>query len=203
MTTLPRPFVPDAPPGLPNAGRTGLTVFMAVATTLFSLLLFAYAMRMREPDWQPIPHPALLWWNTGALALASIAMQRARRIGPSRTVWLAAGGVLAAVFVIGQLVAWQTLSAAGETVTVNPSNSFLYLLTGLHGVHVLGGLAAWVVTIAQLRRADPFRAQRAIALCARYWHFLLAVWLVLLAAMQWLTPGIVAAICGPLYGAAP
>ncbi len=69
MTTLPRPFVPDAPPGLPNAGGTGLTVFMAVATTLFSLLLFAYAMRMREPDWQPIPHPALLWWNSSALAL--------------------------------------------------------------------------------------------------------------------------------------
>ncbi|EKS9793961.1 MULTISPECIES: cytochrome c oxidase subunit 3 [Burkholderia] len=203
MTTLPRPFVPDAPPGLPNAGGTGLTVFMAVATTLFSLLLFAYAMRMREPDWQPIPHPALLWWNTGALALASLAMQRARRIGPSRTVWLLAGGVLAAVFVIGQLVAWHMLSAAGETVTVNPSNSFLYLLTGLHGLHVLGGLVAWGVTIATLRRADPFRAQRAIALCARYWHFLLAVWLVLLAAMQWLTPGIVAAICGPLYGAAP
>ena len=71
--------------------------------------------------------------------------------------WLVAGGVLAAVFVIGQLVAWQMLSAAGETVTVNPSNSFLYLLTGLHGLHVLGGLAAWGVTIAQLRRADPFR----------------------------------------------
>ncbi|OXI93276.1 MULTISPECIES: cytochrome c oxidase subunit 3 [Burkholderia] len=203
MTTLPRPFVPDAPPGLPNAGRTGLTVFMAVATTLFSLLLLAYAMRMREPDWQPIPHPALLWWNSSALALASLAMQRARRIGPHRTVWLLAGGVLAAVFVVGQLVAWRMLSAAGETVTVNPSNSFLYLLTGLHGLHVLGGLAAWGVTIATLRRADPFRAQRAIALCARYWHFLLAVWLVLLAAMQWLTPGIVAAICGPLYGAVP
>ena len=100
--------------------------------------------------------------------------------------WLVAGGVLAAVFVIGQLVAWQMLSAAGETVTVNPSNSFLYLLTGLHGLHVLGGLAAWGVTIAQLRRADPFQAT---GRRARYWHFLLAVWLVLLAAMQWLTPG--------------
>jgi len=203
MTTLPRPFVPDAPPGLPNAGRTGLVVFMAVASTLFSLLLLAYAMRMRESDWQPIPHPVLLWWNTGALALASIAMQRARQLSLHRTAWLVAGGVLAAVFVIGQLTAWHMLSAAGETVAVNPSNSFLYLLTGLHGVHVLGGLVAWIVTIAQLRRADPFRAQRAIALCALYWHFLLAVWLVLLAAMWWLTPGIVAAICGPLNGAAP
>jgi len=65
------------------------------------------------------------------------------------------------------------------------------------------GLVAWVVTIALVRRADPFRAQRAIALCATYWHFLLAVWLVLLAAMWWMTPAIVAAICGPLYGAAP
>ena len=203
MTTLPRPFAPDARPVAPNAGRTGLLVFMAVATTLFSLLLLAYGMRMREPDWQPIPHPALLWWNTGALVLASVAMQRARQLTLHRVAWLAAGGVLAAAFVIGQLIAWRMLSEAGQTVTVNPSNSFLYLLTGLHGLHVLGGLAAWAVTIARLRRADPFRAQRAIALCAIYWHFLLAVWLVLLAAMWWITPGIVAALCGPPYGAAP
>ncbi|WP_175817961.1 cytochrome c oxidase subunit 3 [Burkholderia diffusa] len=203
MTTLPRPFVHDAPPGLPNAGRTGLVVFMAVATALFSLLLLAYGMRMREPYWQPIPHPALLWWNTGALALASVAMQRARRLTLHRTAWLVCGGVLAAVFVVGQLAAWRMLSAAGQTIIVNPSDSFLYLLTGLHGVHVLGGLVAWAVTIAQLRRGDLFRARRAIALCALYWHFLLAVWLVLLAAMWWLTPGIVAAVCGPLYGAAP
>jgi cytochrome c oxidase subunit III len=204
MTTLPRSFVPDAPPVLPNASRIGLIVFMAVATTLFSLLLFAYAMRMREPDWQPIPHPALLWWNTGALVLASIAMQRARQLTSlHRAAWLVSSGVLAAVFVIGQLTAWRMLSAAGQTVTVNPSNSFLYLLTGLHGLHVLGGLVAWAVTIAHLQRADPFRVQRAIALCAIYWHFLLAVWLVLLAAMWWITPEFVAAICGPLYGAAP
>ncbi|NTZ10858.1 cytochrome c oxidase subunit 3 [Burkholderia metallica] len=203
MTTLPRPFVPGPRPVLPNASRIGLFVFMAVATALFSLLLLAYGMRMREPDWQPIPHPALLWWNTGALVLASIAMQRARQMTLHRAAWLVSGGVLAAVFVIGQLVAWRVLAAAGQTVAVNPSNSFLYLLTGLHGAHVLGGLAAWALTIAQLRRADPFRAERAITLCAMYWHFLLAVWLVLLAAMSWLTPGIVAAICGPLYGAAP
>lgn len=204
MTTLPRTFVPDtSPPVVPNASRIGLIVFMAVATALFSLLLLAYGMRMREPDWQPIPHPALLWWNTGALALASVAMQRARQLTVHRMAWLVCGGVLAAAFVIGQLTAWRMMSAAGQTLIANPSNSFLYLLTGLHGLHVLGGLAAWAVTIAQRRHMDPFRAQRAISLCALYWHFLLAVWLVLLAAMWWLTPAIVAAICGPLYGAAP
>ncbi|WP_231410033.1 cytochrome c oxidase subunit 3 [Ralstonia solanacearum] len=203
MSTLPRAFVPDAPPAAPNTSRIGLTVFMAVATTLFSLLLLAYAMRMREPDWQPIPHPALLWWNTAALVLASAAMQRARRFTARHAAWLIAGGALAAVFVIGQLAAWRMLSAAGQTVSVNPSNSFLYLLTGLHGLHVLGGLAAWALTIAHLQRADPVRTARATSLCALYWHFLLAVWLVLLAAMWWITPAFVAAICGPLYGAAP
>ncbi|AOI61747.1 cytochrome c oxidase subunit 3 [Burkholderia diffusa] len=204
MTTLPRTFVPDTqPPGLPNASRIGLIVFMAVATALFSLLLLAYGMRMREPDWLPVPHPALLWWNTGALALASVAMQRARQLTVHRMALLVCGGVLAAVFVIGQMAAWRMMSAAGQTVIANPSNSFLYLLTGLHGLHVVGGLAAWAVTIARRRHGDPFRAQRAISLCALYWHFLLAVWLVLLAAMWWLTPVFVAAICGPLYGAAP
>lgn len=202
MTTLPRHFVPDAPPALPSAGRIGLRVFMCVVTALFSLLILAYAMRMREPDWMPVPHPVLLWWNTGALALASAAMQLARRTDTRRTVWLLAGGALAALFVFGQWMAWQQLSATGQGVAVNPSNSFLYVFTGLHAVHVIGGLVVWAVTVARLR-SNADRTQRAIALCTTYWHFLLAVWLVLLAAMWWITPAFVTAICGPLYGATP
>lgn len=202
MTTLPRHFVPDTPPVLPNAGRIGLRVFMAVATTLFSLLILAYAMRMREADWMPIPHPALLWWNTGVLMLASVAMETARRARTHRTTWLLAGGALAALFVMGQWTAWQQLSASGQGVSINPSNSFLYVFTGLHALHVIGGLVAWAVTIAHLR-SDPERAHRAVMLCTTYWHFLLAVWVVLLAAMWWITPAFVSAICGPLYGATP
>lgn len=207
MTTLPRHFVPDAPSLVPSAGqnvgkKTGLRVFMAVATALFSLLILAYAMRMREPDWMPVPHPVLLWWNTGVLALASVAMELARRTDTRRTTWLLAGGALAALFVAGQWTAWQQLSASGQGVAVNPSNSFLYVFTGLHALHVLGGLIAWAVTMARLR-SDPERARIAITLCATYWHFLLAVWLVLLAAMWWITPAFVSAICGPLYGATP
>ncbi|WP_296228527.1 cytochrome c oxidase subunit 3 [Ralstonia sp. UBA689] len=202
MTTLPRHFVPDAPPVLPNAGRIGLRVFMAVATALFSLLILAYAMRMRETDWMPVPHPTLLWWNTGVLMLASVAMETARRADARRTPWLLAGGALAALFVIGQWTAWQQLSASGQGVAINPSNSFLYVFTGLHALHVIGGLAAWAVTMARLR-SHPGSAHHAVTLCATYWHFLLAVWLVLLAVMWWITPAFVSAICGPLYGATP
>ena len=202
MTTLTRHFVPDAQPVLPTAGRIGLRVFMAVVTALFSLLLLAYAMRMREPDWMPVPHPVLLWWNTGALALASVAMEIARRTHARRTIWLLVGGALAALFVFGQWTVWQQLSANGEGVTANPSNSFLYVFTGLHAAHVIGGLIVLAVTTARLR-SQVERARQAVALCATYWHFLLAVWLVLLAATWWITPAFVTAICGPLYGATP
>ena len=202
MTTLPRRFVPDASPVPPSAGRIGLRVFMGVVTALFSLLILAYAMRMREADWMPVPHPVLLWWNTGALALASAAMELARRAASRRTVWLLAGGALAALFVFGQWTAWQQLSASGQGVAANPSNSFLYVFTGLHAAHVIGGLVVLVVTIVRLR-GNMDRTQRSVALCTTYWHFLLAVWLVLLAAMWWITPAFVTAICGPLYGATP
>ena len=202
MTTLPRHFVPDASPVLPSAGRIGLRVFMAVVTALFSLLILAYAMRMREPDWMPVPHPMLFWWNTGALVLASVAMAMARRTDARQTIWLLAGGALAALFVFGQWTAWQQLSANGEGVAANPSNSFLYVFTGLHAAHVIGGLIVLAVTVARLR-SHVDRAQRAVALCATYWHFLLAVWLVLMAVMWWITPAFVSAICGPLYGATP
>lgn len=202
MTTLPRHFVPDASPVLPSAGRIGLRVFMAVVTALFSLLILAYAMRMREPDWMPVPHPMLFWWNTSALVLASVAMAMARRTDARQTIWLLAGGALAALFVFGQWTAWQQLSANGEGVAANPSNSFLYVFTGLHAAHVIGGLIVLAVTLARLR-GHVDRAQRAVALCATYWHFLLAVWLVLMAVMWWITPAFVSAICGPLYGATP
>lgn len=92
MTTLPRRFVPGTPPVLPGAGRIGLRVFMGVATTLFSLLILAYAMRMREADWMPVPHPVLLWWNTGALARpARRCRWRGRQArGAQRGFWQAA-----------------------------------------------------------------------------------------------------------------
>lgn len=202
MTTLPRSFVPDASPVLSSAGRIGLRVFMGVVTALFSLLILAYSMRMREADWTPVPHPVLLWWNTGALALASVAMEIARHTNARRALWLLAGGALAALFVFGQWTAWQQLSANGEGVTTNPSNSFLYVFTGVHAAHVIGGLIVLAVAAVRLR-SHVDRAHRAVALCATYWHFLLAVWLVLLAAMWWITPAFVSAICGPLYGATP
>jgi cytochrome c oxidase subunit 3 len=89
------------------------------------------------------------------------------------------------------------LQDARVALAGNPAASFFYLLTALHGLHVLGGLAGWAGTMRAARRSgDAARVARRIALCARYWHFLLGIWLVLFATLGWLTPEVVAFICG-------
>jgi cytochrome c oxidase subunit 3 len=171
------------------AAKTALWVFLAVVTSLFALFISAYAIRMHVGDWDPLPKPGLLWWNTGVLAVTSIAMQwtvmaahRSDRNGV-RT-GLMAGGLLTFAFLIGQLVVWQRLIDAGYFLTTNPANAFFYLLTAVHGVHVLGGLVAWGRTSAKVRRGiEVGQVRLSVELCAIYWHFLFVVWLVLFALL--------------------
>lgn len=171
----------------------GLGVFLAVAGALFALLVSAYSMRMAMPDWRALPVPALLWINTAALAAASIALQcaqsAARRgdLADTRT-GLLAGGAASLVFVVGQLLAWQQLHMLGYFLASNPANSFFYLVTAVHGVHVLGGLIALGRTGARAWRGDDpgdesGRLRLSVQLCTLYWHFLLLVWLILLALL--------------------
>lgn len=90
-----------------------------------------------------------------------------------------------------QAWAWQALLGARVSFTGNPAGSFFYVLTALHGLHVAGGLLAW----AWVQRA-PDRAAWRIALCARYWHFLLLVWIALFVAFSTIDPEVAARICG-------
>lgn len=167
----------------------GLKFFLAVVTVLFSLLIVSYAERMGLGDWRPLHEPWLLWPNTGVLMLSSIALHwavvAARRgdIDGLRQ-GLIAGGVLTGIFLVGQLAAWQQMIGLGYYASSNPANAFFYLLTGLHGVHLLGGLIAWVRAMTKLRRGDGIaRVGPSVELCAIYWHFLLALWLILFGLM--------------------
>lgn len=185
-----------------HAGSVGLWAFMGVASALFALFLAAYVMRMQSSDWVAIATPWQLWLSTSILVAASVLMQRATSAAQEACAeqaqkLLLAGGLCALAFICAQLWAWQSLQAARVGLTGNPAASFFYLLTSMHGLHVIGGLVAWGVTLRHARRhVDMARSARAMALCARYWHFLLAVWAVLFTVLGWLTPEIVAFICG-------
>jgi len=171
------------------AAKIGLGVFLAVVGSLFALFISAYSMRMNLVDWRTLPVPALLWFNTGVLVLSSVALQwaymAARRDDIDGViVGLCAGGATAVTFLIGQLLAWRELSIAGYFLASNPANSFFYLITAVHGLHLTGGLVALGRTTAKvLRGAAAAQIRLSVELCTIYWHFLLVVWLVLLGLL--------------------
>ena len=177
---------PEAPP---SAVRVGLWVFLAVATSLFGLFISAYTMRMELSDWSPLPEPGLLWLNTAVLIVTSGAMQWTRSAaarGRDDMVrsGLTVAGALTFAVLAGQWVVWRQLGASGYLATGNPANAFFYLLTALHGLHLLGGLVVWARTTTRVWRGAPVEKVRlSVELCTVYWHYLLLVWLVLFALL--------------------
>ncbi len=167
-----------------NSKTVGLTTFLAIATSLFALFISAYTLRMEEADWMPVREPDLLWINTGFLVLASVAYHWTRnQVVSGRTDMLLAGlvasGVLSILFLLGQLATWQQLHDAGYFLSTNPANAFFYLLTAVHGLHLLGGMYVWGRSLQRVwsgAEADTVRVS--IELCTIYWHFLLLVWVV-------------------------
>jgi cytochrome c oxidase subunit 3 len=149
------------------------------------LLLIAYSGRMAYEDWRPAPQLGLLWANTFVLILSSVALQWAQhsvRRGQmdAMRVGLLAAGAFTVVFLFGQLLAWRQLGTMVYFDVTNPAVAFFYLITGLHGLHLLGGLVAWGRTVARVwGDFEVARVRQSVELCTLYWHFLLGVWLVL------------------------
>jgi cytochrome c oxidase subunit 3 len=190
--------------------QVGLWAFMGVVCVLFALFGVAYVMRIGYDDWRVLPPaPWQLWLSTALLATgdavwqwaARVAMRR-RRVFARRLAWL--GVALALAFIGSQLGAWHALAAQHAGIGAGPAAAFFYMLTGLHGVHVLGGVVAAGRVALRFRpgkraggagRADIVRISEGLALCARYWHLLLALWLALFGLLFGVTPEVVQTIC--------
>ena len=167
------------------AKKLALRVFLAVVAVLFMLMVIAYGGRMAYEDWRPVPQLGLLWTNTLVLILGSVALQWAQysvRRGQldAMRVGLLAGGAFTFVFLFGQVLAWRQLGAMVYFDITNPAIGFFYMITGLHGLHLVGGLVAWGRTVAKVwGDFDVAKIRQSVELCTVYWHFLLLVWLVL------------------------
>jgi cytochrome c oxidase subunit 3 len=179
----------------------GLWVFIGVATTLFSLFVVAYIMRMSSADAAAIVMPRQLWVSTALLIVGSVLLQRAGSTATLAEVTLSrrlllAGGACAIAFLGAQWWAWEALLAIQVTPVGNPGGSFFFLLTAMHGLHVVGGLIGFAMAARSIwGDAGPQGSAWRIALLARYWHFLLLVWVVLFATFTWITPDVARIIC--------
>lgn len=191
-----------------SAPWIGLGVFLSVVSVLFLLLAFASLMRMGFGDWIPLIEPRVLWLNTAILVLGSVAFQISWTGARRASSWMTEGGFVVGgacvvAFLAGQILAWRQLDALGYAVASNPANTFFYLLSAVHGLHLAGGLMVWGRVAMRLPQ-DPPPAGMAgsIGLCAAYWHFLMLVWLAIFALMLADNEGIanMPAICRAIIG---
>jgi len=170
------------------AKKVALFFFLAAISSLFALFVTAYVMRMdphHGADWHTVEKPGMLWINTVLLIFSSAAVQWARSIAynpPAKNLKAAVAltGMFTLAFLLGQLVAWQQIHNSTHFHLDNPAMAFFYLLTGVHGLHLLGGLYVWSRTTVRVwQDAKISTIKLSIELCTVYWHYLLLVWLVL------------------------
>ena len=172
--------------------RTGIWVGLSAIAMMFAALTSAlYVREGAATDWHHIVLPPILWFNTLALIASSIALEVARRrIGAfmrgqetNRSVpmlWLQVTMLLGLVFVVGQYLAWLNLRAQGLYLPTNPNSSFFYVFTGVHVLHVLGGLGGLTRVMLKFRNATTPLRRSTLDATSYYWHFMGMLWIYLL-----------------------
>lgn len=170
--------------------RIGMWVALFGIVMLFASLTSAYILRRAHlttegPQWVAIDLPRLLWFNTGLLVASSITFELSRRAlgrsGFATFKWLMlVTTLLGAAFLAGQVVAWRQLVAQGVYLAGSPHGSFFYVLTGLHAIHLLGGVLGLAYVTVRGYRFDYGPARRtAVDVIALYWHFMDGLWVYL------------------------
>jgi cytochrome c oxidase subunit III len=155
---------------------------------MFGAFTSAYVVRRASGNWFEFKLPDIFLLNTAVIILSSITIHlsyRAFLSGAERRYkgMLIATFLLGIAFVILQYFGWQAMTDIGATFTVNPSSSFIYVISGLHAAHVLGGLAAVSVAMAHAfilpYKPTPRRKLR-FELVVQYWHFVDILWVYLM-----------------------
>jgi cytochrome c oxidase subunit III len=194
--------------------RLGLVVGLTGIGMIFISFTSAYVVRQGLPtldprtntllhDWFPVPLPRLLLINTAVLLISSLTMELARRQAARKALaqlasvpgvsanakeeisWLALTVALGLSFLIGQWMAWRELAAGGFYVSSSPSSSFVYLLTGMHGIHLFGGVVALLSAgLASVLRRSADTQSILVDVTGWYWHFMAVLWVYILCLLE-------------------
>lgn len=194
----PRPAMPAiaATKGIPS--QTGVWVAVSAIAMSFAALTSALVVRQGSgADWQRFALPRILYLDTLILIASSYTLELARKRFAACTsltsddgaqaralrsdglYWLNITLTLGLFFVAGQVLAWQRLASQGLFLATSPSSSFFYLLTAMHGLHLLGGVLGLVYVGYRLRH-NARNAQTSLGTAAVYWHFVDLLWVYLL-----------------------
>lgn len=182
----------------PEISETG--VWIGVCAIMMTFAAFTSALIVRQgasPDWQHFQLPRILYLNTLILLFSSITLGIARwrfssiagamesAPASARTLftegqsWLYVTGTLGALFVGGQILAWRSLAAQGLFLSTNPSSSFFYVFTALHGLHLIGGIGGLTYIIGKMGRTNGTARTTGLGAVCVYWHFMDGLWVYL------------------------
>lgn len=173
-----------------NRYRIGMWVGLASVTMMFTSLSSAYIVRaVSANDWVSLPMPPVLIASTVLILASSVTLELGRRklkaaAAAAYSKWLCITALLGIGFLVSQLFAWRKLAAQGIYLQSNPHSSFFYLLTGVHGVHLAGGLLGVTFLWLRSRRvltetARMHKRQASADAVTIYWHFMDALWIYL------------------------
>jgi cytochrome c oxidase subunit III len=179
----------------PDASQSGIWVGIFAITMSFAAFTSALLVRQGSGDWIHLVVPPLMYVNTGLLLVSSLTLERSRRtIARALEVesnalrsslrWLGVTLALGLAFVLGQFLAWGELAARGLYLATNPNSSFFYVFTGMHAIHVLGGIAALVYLIGRIAGSRSAFRRSTLDCTAIYWHFMGGLWLYLLFVIR-------------------
>lgn len=173
----------------PKPYRLTLWILLAAVFMMFTALVVAYITLSTGDKWQPLAIPRLLWLSTGLILLSSLTLEIAGRSlkqgrDGSYHRWLFVTLVLGLGFLVSQVFAWRQLVAQGVYLAKHNHGSFFYLLTGVHGLHLLGGILALSYLLLRTRRrgANPnaeMKRQATAGVVSVYWHFMDGLWVFL------------------------
>ena len=176
-------------PYIPGIGLLAMRFVLVSVAVLFITVGIAYFERSRSGvNWQHIQIPRLLWLSTALILASGWALEIARgalerKSNRAYMRWLEITLGFGVAFLGSQLLAPRELVGRGIYLRHNPHSSLFYVVTGAHGLHLLGGMAALSYLLIhaalhpELIRINQPRQRSRTAVCALYWHFLSILWL--------------------------
>ena len=166
--------------------KFALWLFIVSIVMLFAALTSAYIVKQSDGNWLSFELPGIFAINTVVIAISSVTMHlaymAAKKDALVRIKWmLLATVVLGFLFLVGQYISWSALVENNVFFVSNyASGSFIYVFTGLHGLHLLSGIIFLLITfVSALRLKIHSKKLVQIEMCMTYWHFLGGLWVYL------------------------
>ncbi len=168
-----------------NPKKFALWLFMVSVVMLFAALTSAYIVRQAEGNWDVFEMPKIFYASTIVIFISSITMHWAvlnakkndlKKLKLAISITVALG----VAFLVMQVMGWGDLVDISVYFVGNPSNSFLYVLTGVHAAHLISGVVFLaIMLVAAFQYKVHSKQMVKIEMCATYWHFLDALWIYL------------------------